>query len=233
MKAHAPASSREDVFEGRDGVAYADLLARAHTDGLKSISTELLLQPSADNGRLCIIKAAVNTDKGHFEGIGDADPTSVEEPFVPHLIRVAETRAKARALRDAVNVGVVSFEELDGVRQQSSGEVPGSGAPASAVRRTTPRRNGSPSRSAAPRGNGGGNGQDGLMTEAQRRYLFRLLAGMGYQGKAAEDYLHAELEVRALTTVTRAQASALIDQLLQSSPQGEGGGASGHQRQPA
>lgn len=68
------------------------------------------------------------------------------------------------------------------------------------------------------------------MTEAQRRYLFRLLAGMGYQGKAAEDYVHAELDVRNLNQVTRAQASTLIDQLLQSSPQGEGGGAPSHQR---
>jgi len=230
MKAHATTSSREDTFEGKDGVAYADLLARAHNDGLKSISTELLLQPSEENGRLCITKAAVETDKGHFEGIGDADPTSVEEQFVPHLIRVAETRAKARALRDAVNVGIVSFEELDGVRRPTSGGTPGSGAPAPPARRTAPRRDGDPARAAAPRGNGGGNGQDGLMTEAQRRYLFRLLAGMGYQGKAAEEYLHAELEVRNLSQVTRAEASVLIDQLLQSSPQGEGGGTPSHQR---
>jgi hypothetical protein len=64
------------------------------------------------------------------------------------------------------------------------------------------------------------------MTGAQRRYLFRLLAGRGYQGKAAEDYLHAELEVRSLDQVTRSQASALIDQLLQPSPPpGDAGGA--------
>lgn len=231
MKAHAQAPHREDVFEGKDGVAYADLLARAHTEGLRSIATEVLLQPSDQNGRLCIIKAAVETEKGHFEGIGDADPSSVEEQFAPHLIRVAETRAKARALRDAVNIGIVSFEELDGVRPNGSGGNPGLGAsPAPAARRPAPRRNGSPSRSAAPRGNGGSNGHDGLMSEAQRRYLFRLLAGMGYQGKAAEEYLHAELEVRALNQVTRAQASGLIDQLLQSSPQGEGGGTASHQR---
>jgi hypothetical protein len=226
----APTQTRKDVFEEKDGVAYADLLTRAHDNGLKSISTELLLQPSETNGRLCIIKAAVETDKGHFEGIGDADPTSVEEQFSPHLIRVAETRAKARALRDAVNVGIVSFEELDGVRRPAWGDVPGSGASVPPARRPAPRRNGPSSRTAAPRGNGGGNGQDGLMTEAQRRYLFRLLAGMGYQGKAAEEYLHAELEVRNLNQVTRAQASGLIDQLLQSSPQGEGGGTPGHQR---
>jgi hypothetical protein len=209
MKAYAPGSS-PDVFEGKDGVACADLLARAHTEGLKSISTEVLLQPSDQNGRLCIIKAAVETEKGHFEGIGDADPNSVEEQFAPHLIRVAETRAKARALRDAVNVGIVSFEELDGVRPAASGQGLGSGAVAAPTRRNGFRNGSRPTRSES--------GPDGPMTEAQRRYLFRLLATQGYQGQAAEEFLYAELDVRALSQVTRSQASALIDQLLQSSP---------------
>jgi len=175
MKAHAPVSPREDVFDGRDGVAYAELLARAHNEGLKSVATEVLLQPSDQNGRLCIIKAAVETEKGHFEGIGDADPTSVEEQFAPHLIRVAETRAKARALRDAVNVGIVSFEELGGVRPDGRGGSPGPGAPAPPARRAAPRRP-APVRTAAPRG----NGSPEPMTEGQRRYLFRIMAGQGY-----------------------------------------------------
>ena len=49
-----------------------------------------------------------------FEGIGDASPENVPPHILPHLNRMAETRAKARALRDAVKIGVVSFEELDG-----------------------------------------------------------------------------------------------------------------------
>lgn len=218
MKADTRAPRETDSADTREAAFYAELLGKAHTEGLKSIRTQLLAQPVEENGQRCIAKAVVETAKGTFEGIGDADPGNVEDFLAPHLIRVAETRAKARALRDAVNCGVVSFEELDGAsRGQASS--PGSGA----TRRRTTRapRSAPPARSR----DGGGNGQDGKMSEAQRRYLFRLLAGMGYQGQAAEDYLYAELDVRSLAQATRAQASELIDRLLQSTtPEGGGGG---------
>src|SRR6476661_1470373 len=123
MKADQPTAHPDT----RDSIAYAELLKLAHDEGLKSIATELVLQPSEENGRLAIVKAAVETERGHYEGLGDADPGNVDDFLVPHLIRVAETRAKARALRDAVNVGVVSFEELDGVSLDRDSR-PGPGA---------------------------------------------------------------------------------------------------------
>jgi hypothetical protein len=59
-----------------------------------------------------VVQAEVETGKGVFAGIGDAAPSNVNRMIVPHLIRMAETRAKARALRDAVNIGVTAVEEL-------------------------------------------------------------------------------------------------------------------------
>ena len=100
--------------QGKRFVLYAGLLEEAHSRGLRSIETELLQVPGPGNGEVAIVKAVVRTEEGKFAGIGDASPQNVNRAIAPHLIRMAETRAKARALRDAINVGVTAFEELGG-----------------------------------------------------------------------------------------------------------------------
>jgi hypothetical protein len=98
--------------QGKDFVLYEGLLDEAHQQGLKRISTTLVQIPHEDNGNIAVVQAEVETGKGVFAGIGDASPANVNRMIVPHLIRMAETRAKARALRDAVNIGVTAVEEL-------------------------------------------------------------------------------------------------------------------------
>jgi hypothetical protein len=117
---------REEYMIERQGkrfVLYAGLLEEAHSRGLRSIETELLQVPAKENGDVAIVKAVIRTEEGKFGGIGDASPQNVNRAIAPHLIRMAETRAKARALRDAINVGVTAFEELGGEEEvvQSSG----------------------------------------------------------------------------------------------------------------
>jgi hypothetical protein len=97
---------------GRRFALYAGLLDEAHARGLRSIETELLQVPSSENGEVAIARAVVRTEEGKFSGIGDASPGNVGRAIAPHIIRMAETRAKARALRDAINVGVAALEEL-------------------------------------------------------------------------------------------------------------------------
>jgi hypothetical protein len=104
--------------QGKDFVLYEGLLDEAHAQGLHRISTTLIQIPHEDNGNTAIVMAEVETSKGTFSGIGDASPSNVNRMIVPHLIRMAETRSKARALRDAVNVGVTALEELADLDEQ-------------------------------------------------------------------------------------------------------------------
>jgi hypothetical protein len=196
--------ARGRVVGTKEVVTYQGLLSKAHDEGLKRIATRLLQTPTDDNGRTAIAKASVETGKGLFEALGDASPLNVNSFIVPHLIRMAETRAKARALRDAVNIGVISFEELDGDGVATESMTAGSGAQS---------RLGSPSTKPTSE-NGAGNGSRNAMTEGQRRYLFRLLASQGFQGEAAHEHLKKVFLVESLTDVGKSEAAQMIDRLL-------------------
>jgi hypothetical protein len=193
--------SRGRVVGTKEVVTYQGLLSKAHDEGLKAIHTSLVQIPTDDNGRTAIAKAAVETGKGQFEALGDASPLNVNSFIVPHLIRMAETRAKARALRDAVNIGVVSFEELDADT---------TGAEPSSIRAGSSRSTRSPSGNGRPE-----KGDRNAMSEGQRRYLFRLLASQGLNGEAAHEHLKQLFGVEALTSATKSDAASLIDRLLQ------------------
>lgn len=109
---------------GKKYVLYQGLLDEAHARGLRSIEVELLQMPSADNGFTAISKATVRmaVEEGGskiFTDIGDASPGNVTKTIEAHIIRMSSTRAKARALRDAINIGVTAYEEL-GVDEEPS-----------------------------------------------------------------------------------------------------------------
>ena len=200
---------RGNVIDEKEVATYAGLLARAHEEGLKIIATVMVQIPTPENGNTAIVSAVVETSKGKFSGIGDASPENVNRKIVPHIIRMAETRAKARALRDAVNIGVVCLEELgtdtdlapepvqqpnDNIRQLPDRE--------QRSERTNTNNAATRSRSAPE-----------PMSEAQRRYLFRLLTADGCDAKDLTHAACSEAGVEKLADITKSKASTLIDQL--------------------
>lgn len=100
------------TLQGRDYVLYGGLLELARQRGLKRITTKVIQIPSPDNGMYGVVEAEVETEDGVFTEIGDASPESVNRAIQPHLLRMAATRAKARAMRDAVGIDMVALEEL-------------------------------------------------------------------------------------------------------------------------
>lgn len=107
-------------LQGKRFVTYEGLLDYAHQLGLVSIEVEIVQTPSKDNNMTAICLATARTRDQTFTDIGDAAPNSVTNMLVPHLIRMASTRAKARALRDLTNIGMTAFEELNVMEQNTS-----------------------------------------------------------------------------------------------------------------
>ena len=100
------------TLQGRDYVLYGGLLELSKQRGLKRINTRVIQIPSAENGMYGVVEAEIETEDGIFREIGDASPDSVNRAIQPHLLRMAATRAKARAMRDAVGIDMVALEEL-------------------------------------------------------------------------------------------------------------------------
>jgi hypothetical protein len=164
--------------QGKQYVLYQGLLDEAHARGLRGIDTELVQVPTTENGNVALVKAVVEMEAADgsegsrtFSGIGDASPENVGRNIVPHIIRMAETRAKARALRDAVNVGATALEELS-----DGDEAPPAAYPPPRGIQSTGRSQAAGSASSAPNGRAGtkpeaveGDSQGASAQETSRR----------------------------------------------------------------
>jgi hypothetical protein len=213
---------REEFFIERHGkryVLFQGLLDEAHSLGLKGIDTDLIQIPDESNGNVAIVKATAEMDdERRFSGIGDASPDNVGRSIAPHLIRMAETRAKARALRDAVNVGATAMEEL------SDGD---DAPPASSPRggRPTPIRGGRQNQSQSVAQNAPAEQEEPPNGQAQKPStskrggkarksqvdLLKTLA-VEWRGENGVERLETRLG-KPLTELTRTEADEWIDRL--------------------
>lgn len=102
-------------INGKEHVTYDGLLDEAHKQGLVSMQVDVIQKPLEENNWTTICSATASFNNGSlFSEIGDANPKNCNARIAVHSIRMAATRAKARALRDALNIKGAAFEELGG-----------------------------------------------------------------------------------------------------------------------
>jgi hypothetical protein len=135
------------TIQGRDFCLYSGLLDLGHQKGIQMIQVDVVQFPTKENGFEAICKATVESKDGQtFIECGDANPKNVNPKISGHILRMAATRAKARALRDFTNIGMTCLEELGDLDEVVGDEKPGNGRP----KKTEP---------ANPESGNGGNGK--------------------------------------------------------------------------
>ena len=189
------------ILGDRPYVTREGLLYYARKSGeLTSIRVELL-----ERGKgYCIVKATVYTkDGGIFEALGDASESNTNRMVSPHLIRMAETRAINRALREAFPIGLCSYEELSetDVSEREEGGAPGKPAKVEG----------------SSQGKNKTNGSEKMISDSQLKYIWRLAKEV-WEGVPQEEIdatLHELVErefgKQSLKELTSREASQLID----------------------
>jgi hypothetical protein len=106
-------------LSGKLHPTYPGVLEAAMKAGLIGLEAKVEQFPSAENGNLAVCSAVATfagTDGRDrvFAEVGDCDDGNCGPLIARHKVRMAATRAKGRALRDALGIGVALKEEIDG-----------------------------------------------------------------------------------------------------------------------
>lgn len=109
-------------LQGKEFMTYNGLISLAKEKGVKSMTSRILQFPNADNNNTIIVEAIVvgyeeingTETEVTYTGIGDANVGNCNKQVGQHFIRMADTRAKGRALRDFLGIDMVMSEELGG-----------------------------------------------------------------------------------------------------------------------
>ena len=96
-----------------DMTTFKDLLEDAHKKFPKMLEIETCLIENDWEKKRAIFKAKVKADGNVYEAYGDADQDNCGTLVQKHWVRMAETRAIARALRWATNNAGATVEETE------------------------------------------------------------------------------------------------------------------------
>jgi hypothetical protein len=98
-------------IQGKDFITYNGLLNLAHEKGLIAIRVVDVVVDFEKNTAWCQVNVLFEDDR-EFSGVGSATSDNLKAMVKGHFVEMAHTRAKARALRDALNIDMVASVEL-------------------------------------------------------------------------------------------------------------------------
>ncbi len=180
-------------LKGKQFVTYEGLLDVAHKEGLISIEVDLLQIPTKENNMTAIAKATAKTKEKTFTDIGDASPKSVNSQIQSHIIRMASTRAKARALRDLTNIGMTALEELGEDEVIAVTNNPDNNEKANTTQINKPTGD--------------------LATEQQLKYIHKLMQQKNYSVEQITKYIKERYGKSNSQELTKKEASEIIQML--------------------
>ena len=100
-------------IHGRQFVLYAGLLDLAKQQGLTKLEVDVLQFPCEANCNTAVCLAGVQLGENMVASdIGEASAENLDPAVAKFLFSMASTRAKARALRNALGIGMTALEEL-------------------------------------------------------------------------------------------------------------------------
>ena len=225
-------------IEGKEFVKYPGLLDLAHQHGLSSIEVDIVQMPTKENGNFAVCRATVMSKIGEtFIDVGDANPGNCSSKVSKHLLRLASTRAIARALRSFTNIGMTAIEELadfndvtteGGTYENPKRKPQATKKSAAKTQKKAPAASAKPKAKPAPvahavetqtekepadQNTGKGNSSP-RMSEAQKRAIYNLSRRRGISVEQLEQMV-ADAYGCELETLTASDASAFIRQLQQ------------------
>lgn len=99
-------------LKGKEYLKVSGLVVLSHQQGITSVETEMMWADHTSGS--FIVRAVADGKRGRFTGLGDAGPKNLKQNMRPSALRMAETRAIARALRMYLGIGMTILEELPG-----------------------------------------------------------------------------------------------------------------------
>jgi len=221
-------------IKGKDFVLYAGVLDLATQQGLLKLEVELLQYPSKENGNEAICRAVAEGKSGQvFSDVGDANPGNCHSMIAKHLIRMASTRAKGRALRDMCNISVNCLEEIADFDDVIGSDKPKKASPKKSAGKSSPKTQ--PKKTAAkkkapvkatsepkesgkedPKSDEGDQDKSNQpkMSEAQKRAIYNLSRRRGISVEQLEQMVTDAYDCD-LENLSTTNASAFIRQLQQ------------------